>query len=217
MKNSPAIFSSAYFPPIDYFSALLSGKIVFLEGMESYQKQSYRNRCRIFSADGVMELSVPIIKGNLHPNIRDVKIDYSKPWLQQHKRALISSYNSSPFFEYYKDELFEILDSKIEFLFDLNTELIVRILDDMQIGKEIVITSDYINQYGETMDYRATIHPKRDSPIFTDNKKLKPYYQIFSDKYGFKPNLSILDLLFCEGPNALTFLIDKDDLLELKS
>ena len=204
-----AILSSAYFPPIDYFAVLRSYPDFFIEGCENYIKQSYRNRCNIFASDGVLSLTIPIIKGGVHMPIRDVKADYSYPWLLRHKRAIISAYRSSPFFEYYCDDLFSILDKKEIFLFDINQQLLSALCEMCGLKVNISLTQEYVqsNRLEDTIvDFRETIHPKKESPVFNDDKKLKPYYQVFSDKWGFKSNLSIIDLLFNEGPDSISFL-----------
>lgn len=203
------LLSSAYFPPIDYFYAMASSKETVVEGCENYQKQSYRNRCSIFASDGVLSLTIPIIKAPAHTCIKDIKIDYFYPWLIQHKRAIISAYRNSPFFEYYQDDIFAILDAKEEFLFDLNLKLTELLAGLCGFKASISISKEYIST-GEPdagfCDLRGSIHPKKDSPIFKGEKSLKPYYQVFSDKWGFKQNLSIIDLLFNEGPNSISFL-----------
>lgn len=203
------LLSCAYFPTVDYFMALASSDEIIIEGCENYQKQSYRNRCVIFASDGPLSLTVPVIKAPAHSKIRDIKIDYFYPWLLQHKRAIISAYRNSPFFEYYQDDIFAILDSKQEYLFDLNiklTELLARLCG---IKWNFSVSKEYIpgNELPEAaMDYRERIHPKKQSPIIDTGNELKPYYQVFSDKWGFKSNLSIMDLLFNEGPNSISFI-----------
>lgn len=203
------LLSTAYFPPIDYFVAMAASSEAVVEGCENYQKQSYRNRCSIFASDGILNLTIPVVKVPPHTSIREMKIDYFYPWLLQHKRAIISAYRNSPFFEYYQDDIFAILDAKETFLFDLNMKLTELLCSLCGFKANISISNDYCPK-GQTsedvLDLRGEIHPKRESPIFTPEKNLKPYYQVFSDKWGFKSNLSILDLLFNEGPNAISFL-----------
>jgi hypothetical protein len=119
-KDATALLSTAYFPPVEYFVAMVNNKRVKLEQYESYSKQSYRNRCNIFASDGTLSLTIPVITAGNNTPIRDIKIDYSKKWLLQHKRALVSAYMSSPFFEYYQDDIFNVLESGEEYLFDMN-------------------------------------------------------------------------------------------------
>ena len=233
----PKLLSTAYFPPVSYFAAIaqemeglikkgarrknilptpLSSSVVFIEACENYQKQSYRNRCRFYGADGVQTLSFPILHENgTHKNlISEVKIDYSKPWVLQHKRAIISAYGTSAYFEYYQDELFAILDSQPEKLIDLNTALLNFFLLKIGIKAEIHMTSEFstngtvITDCGQIQceDLREVIHPKRPNSILSSLELEKPYFQVFSPKHGFKSDLSIMDLLFNEGPDSILFL-----------
>ncbi len=208
-KADTLILSSAYFPPINYFKAMASSDTILLEFCESFIRQTYRNRCKILATDGVLSLSIPVTKEFPNTPIKDVKIDYSKPWLQQHKRAIISAYRSSPFFEYYQDEIFEILDSGETSLFMMNLRIINKMIELLGLNKSITLTEEFVAKYGEgTMDLRSLIQPKRVSPLLPDFlKESKPYYQVFSDKQGFKSNLSIIDLLFNEGPNSISYLV----------
>lgn len=233
----PKLFSTAYFPPVSYFAAIaqemeglikkgarrknnlptpLSSSVVFIEACENYQKQSYRNRCRFYGADGVQTLSFPILHANgTHKNlISEVKIDYSKPWVLQHKRAIISAYGTSAYFEYYKDELFAILDSQPERLIDLNSALLHFFIEKTGIKAEVHMTKEYrtdaIVSFDDTQiqceDLREAIHPKRPDEILGSLGLKKPYFQVFSPKYGFKSDLSIMDLLFNEGPDSILYL-----------
>lgn len=208
-SDTVALLSTAYFPPIDYFVAIVNSGNAVLEQCENYSKQSYRNRCNIFACDGVLSLTIPVVTSGNNTPVREVKIDYSKKWLQQHKRALISAYMSSPFFEYYQDDIFEVLESGEKYLFDLNCRLTDVLLENLGIRKTISLSEDYIpsSLLGEGIaDFRESIHPKKVSPIFGEDIKQKPYYQVFSQKYGFMSGLSALDLLFNEGPEAYRFL-----------
>lgn len=200
------VLSTAYMPPVEYFALIKEAEKVFIEGCEYYQKQSYRTRTKIYATDGTGSLQIPILKGVSHKQpIRDIKIDYSKPWLIQHKRAIVSAYNSSPFFEYYQDDIFSVLDKKEEFLFDLNLKLIETFMDLIGLPNNIVITEEFVKDY-ESGDYRSIIHPKKDNTILAELKKEKTYYQVFSHKFGFIKNLSILDLLCAEGPDSFSYL-----------
>lgn len=239
----PKLLSTAYFPPVSYFAAMaqemgglvlrrssesgsdtartaaapaLTPAIVFIEACENFQKQSYRNRCYFYGADGVQQLQVPIIhEGGTHKQpISDIKIDWSKPWLLQHKRAIISAYRTSAYFEYYQDELFSILDSQPERLFDLNMALIRFFIEKTGIAADLRITEGYsregiVCKDGQEMpcaDLREAIHPKRPNSILKDMELEKPYFQVFSRKHGFQSDLSIMDLLFNEGPESILYL-----------
>lgn len=207
-RFSQAVLTTAYFPPVEYFFAIASSGKAVIEQCEFYQKQSYRNRCRILSASGPEALSVPVVKETtLSRPIREMKVDYDEPWLQVHKRALDAAYNSSPFYLYYKDEIMEVLDSRPTFLFDLNTKLLELLLQMAGVKADISFTEDFAKDWGEG-DFRETIHPKhKGENLLQIYKKEKTYYQVFSDRLGFVPNLSILDLLFNEGPNSISFLL----------
>lgn len=231
------LLSTAYFPPISYFAAIaqemeglirtgddrknilpspLSSSVVFIETCENYQKQSYRNRCRFYGADGVQTLSFPIVHDNgTHKNlISEVKVDYRKPWVLQHKRAITSAYGTSAYFEYYQDELFNILDAHPEKVIDLNTALLKFFLEKIGIKADIHFTEEFcmdgsVSLNGQKIaceDLREVIHPKRQNNILSDLELEKPYFQVFSPKHGFKPDLSIMDLLFNEGPDSILFL-----------
>jgi len=190
----------------------LSPAVVYIEACENYQKQSYRNRCRFYAADGVQALSFPIIhEGGTHKlPISEIKVDYSTPWLQQHERAIVSAYRTSAYFEYYQDELFEILESRPERLIDLNMALLRFFIEKTGIAVDLRMTSDYSKEGimdGEACeDLREMIHPKRSNTILSDMGLEKPYFQVFSGKYGFKSDLSIMDLLFNEGPDSIMYL-----------
>ena len=223
------LLTTAYFPPISYFAAIaedmeglvrtkgedrrsipsspLSPSTIYIEACENYQKQSYRNRCHFYAADGKQSLSFPIAhsEGTHKHLISEVLIDYSKPWALQHKRAIISAYRTSAYFEYYQDELFAILDSKPERLLDLNTRLLEFFLDKIGIKAEISMTENF-SQNTDCEDLREVIHPKRPDNILEKLELNKPYFQVFAEKHGFIPNLSIMDLLFNEGPDSIIYL-----------
>ena len=211
------LLSVAYFPPVEYFAAIAKDfaiaanpSLVYIEGCENYQKQSYRNRCRFYAADGAQTLSVPVVheNGTYQLPIRKIKVDYSTPWLIRTQRAIVSAYETSAYFDYYKDELFSIMDSRPECLFDLDMNLIRFFLEKVGIQADIRITQDFIpsgsNEYGE--DFREIIHPKRSNDILKKLQLEKPYFQVFAQKYGFISNLSIMDLLFNEGPESILYL-----------
>ena len=192
----------------------LSPSVVYMEACENYQKQSYRNRCRFYAADGVQALSFPIVheSGTHKLPISEIKVDYSTPWIQQHERAIISAYRTSAYFEYYQDDLFEILDSRPETLFELNLALIRFFIEKTGIKVDLRLTSEYSRQglvedsSVQCEDLREVIHPKRPNSLLASMDLEKPYFQVFARKYGFKSDLSIMDLLFNEGPDSILFL-----------
>lgn len=195
----------------------LSPSVVYIEACENYQKQSYRNRCRFYAADGVQALSFPIVhEGGTHKNpVGEVKVDYSTPWLQQHERAIVSAYRTSAYFEYYQDELFAIMDSRPERLLDLNMALLHFFIEKTGLMVDLRLTSEYSPEgvvqdadgyEVKCEDLREVIHPKRPNSILSDLELEKPYFQVFAPKYGFKSDLSIMDLLFNEGPDSILYL-----------
>ena len=195
----------------------LSPSIVYIEACENYQKQSYRNRCRFYAADGVQALSFPIVheNGTHKLPVSEIKVDYSTPWLQQHERAIVSAYRTSAYFEYYQDELFAILESRPEKLLDLNMSLLRFFIEKIGIKVDLRMTDDFSRDGileaadGSSVicdDLRERIHPKRSNAILSDMGLEKPYFQVFSQKYGFQPDLSVMDLLFNEGPDSILYL-----------
>lgn len=211
------LLTIAYFPPISWFAAVASeltlspDRVIpsepMLEACENYQKQSYRNRCRIYSAGGVEDLNVPVVHegGTFKLPITAIRVDYSVPWVQKTKRAISAAYDSSPFFEYYKDDIFAILDSHPETLWELDLKLIRFFLQKTGIAAEIRFTETFsIAAEGE--DLRWAIHPKKEDTVLSRLQLEKPYFQVFARKHGFMPNLSIMDLLFNEGPDSISYL-----------
>lgn len=197
------ILSTAYLPPVEYFSQISRAGKVLIEKEENYHKQTYRNRCYILSAHGPQLLSVPVLRGSVHKTrVKEVRIDYSKRWQQVHIRALKAAYGSSPFFQYYFDELEKILVCKNEFLIDLNLLLIEKILSIIKIKAEISYTSEFTPVEGLENDLRYNISPKEESGFFVRN-----YLQVFGNEdYRFAHSLSIVDLIFNTGPESIEYL-----------
>ncbi len=196
------ILSIAYFPPIQYFSKILNYESIIIEQHENYTKQSYRNRCEILSPGGKQTLSIPVekISGNKQL-IKDTKIDYKNNWQAIHLKSLQAAYLSSPFYEYYTDAFRVFFEKKFTFLFDFNIEIIQTLLSEIQIKKQINFSELFISDC-KFSDFRNTIHPKKKFQIKDINFIPTKYTQVFFDKFDFVPNLSVLDLLFNEGPNA---------------
>ncbi len=207
------ILSTAYFPPVEYFALLardmtLSADRVIpssakIEACESYQKQSWRNRCLIMSASGTEMLQVPIVHGKSRL-ITDIRIEYSTPWVTRTERTLDSAYHTSAFYDHYRDGIFDILESREESLFELNMKIINYFLEKTGIACKITKTTDFEAETSD--DWREKIHPKRQNSILEELGLEKPYFQVFSGKYGFIKGLSIMDLLFNEGPDSILFL-----------
>lgn len=196
----------------------LSPSVIYIESKENYQKQSYRNRCRFYAADGVQALSFPVIhEGGTHKlPIDSIKVDYSTPWLVQHKRAIVSAYRTSAYFEYYQDELFDIMDRRPERLIDFNMSILGFFLDKTGVAADLRLTEEYVpaDVSGSVLvdgkvlceDLRERIHPKRHNDVLSELGLEKPYFQVFSQKYGFLSDLSVMDLLFNEGPDSILYL-----------
>ena len=196
------VLTTAYFPPIEYFAILAKYSLVYIEAHENYQKQSYRNRCHFCADNGMQSLNVPVVheNGTFSLPITEIKVDYSTPWLLRSQRAIESAYSSSPFFEYYRDELFSIMDSRPERLWDLNAAIIDFFIRKIGLMVSIVPTASFVDVVPDE-DMRFSIHPKKPSQYVT-----KRYYQVFSERNGFLGNLSVMDLLFNEGPESICYL-----------
>ena len=183
--------------------------VVFIEACEHYVKQSWRNRCRFYAADGAQTLNFPVCHEDFGKPISQMRIDWKTDWLTRHERAIISAYRTSPYFEYYQDELFAILDSRPELMLDFNTQILKFFLRKTGIPADIRFTSEWeaVTIEGDKVtDLREAIHPKRPNTILKDLGLERPYWQVFSPKYGFIPGLPIMDLLFNEGPDSICYL-----------
>lgn len=197
-----------YLPSIQFFSKFLLHQEVWIEQHEHYQKGSFRNRAHIASANGLLRLSIPLIKGKHQQQaIREVRIAYHEPWRQQHWQSIRSAYGSAPFFDHYSDELRPLFRQKETFLFDFNLKLIQTLLSLLSIDKEIHRTHAYEKKPpADFLDFRDELSPKKASEKNDPHYKCPKYVQVFEEKHGFLPNLSILDLLFCMGPEAAMLL-----------
>ena len=191
----------AYFPPIQYFALLAKYPSVRLEACENYQKQSWRNRCRILTAGGPQDLNFPVRhrNGTFSLPVREIEVDYSTPWVLKTERCIDAAYRSSAYFEYYREPLFAILDAQPRTLWELDLEIIRFLMGKFGLKTEIVPTEEYAADH-------VDIHPKRPDSILQELGLERPYYQVFSDRYGFVSGLSAMDLLFNEGPGALEYL-----------
>lgn len=220
------LLSTAYLPPVDWFAAVasdasLAGEIspasVVLEACEHYRKQTWRNRCTILTASGRENLLIPIVHGagecpatdgaaappdrNVsHIPITEVRIDYSVDWVRAHEQAVASAYGSSAYFEYYKDELFALLESGESGLYAFNRRLIDWLLAKLHLPAALMDSRVFVKP--ENGDLRERLHPKK-TPLYRCGR---PYYQVFSAQFGFVEGLSVVDLLFNEGPDSLSVL-----------
>ncbi len=215
-----AIFSLHYLPCLAYFSAWTKSDSVLIDAGEHYQKQTYRNRTQILTAQGILNLIIPI-KGNGGQEDGKTEgqgngllpfgvgglgaIDYSKKWIDLHLRSIRTAYGKAPFFTYFFEEFAEIYQTKYEFLADFNIQLLTVCQKILQLKPTPEISQNYIEhiENQNVIDYRQLIHPKRNIPKHLEDS-LKPYTQVFGK--SFAPNLSILDLIFCEGINAQKYI-----------
>jgi len=192
-----SLFSTAYFPCISYMSAFLKDENPIIEVHDSYLKQTYRNRCKVLTSNGVQTLSVPIKK--IHGErieTCEALISYDDPWQQIHRRCLESAYKSSPYFEHYYSYLSPIFKSRPERLIDLNDRIMEVLLKMLKSDKPIVHTEAYEKE--TPSDFRNLFNSKQ----AVDGKAFQPYYQVFNYKFDFIADLSILDLIFNEGPES---------------
>lgn len=191
----------AYFPPVEYFAILARYSSVYVEACENYQKQSYRNRCRLYAENGAQTLNFPVKHrhGSFELPIMEIEVDYSTPWVAKTQKCIETAYGSSPFFEYYSDGIFDILDSRPATLWDLDMSLIRFFMSRIGLDTIIIPTSSYAADH-------IDIHPKRLNTILQDLGVDRPYYQVFADKCGFISGLSVMDLLFNEGPESICAL-----------
>lgn len=207
-QKTDVLLSCAYLAPIQYYTKLISYRQVYIEYCESYLKQSYRNRMVILTANGPLQLSIPAADGpRAKGPIRDLKLSYDQPWQLMHWRGISSAYNSSPFFEYYADDLAPYFhEKKWKYLFDFNLNIQDAVFKAINLKIALKYTEEYCPQ-GEvpdtTDDFRYTIHPKPQKREPDQHFDPIPYTQVFNEKWGFVPNLSILDLLFSEGPETI--------------
>ena len=195
------LFTTAYFPSISYMARFLAEDEPFVEIWETYHKQTYRNRCRVMTANGVESLSVPVVKVNgNHTMTKDMAISPIEPWQHIHSRCLESAYKAAPYFDHYYDYLRPVFEGRFDRLVDLNDAALKAVLRMLKVNKEIVHTTDYVREAEN--DLREAFSPKHQ----VDARLFPTYYQVFSAKYPFAADLSVLDLIFNEGPEAMGYL-----------
>lgn len=205
MHNS-AIFPLFYLPPVSYFSALkIQHNPILFEKEEHFPKQTYRNRTKIYSPNGPLDLFLPVIKGSkYHTKMKDVRISYDFKWQRLHWLSMESCYRNSPYFEFYEDGLVKFYEQKFDFLFDYNQELLSWIFKQLKQTPAIAYTTTYEADIPELLDFR--IKNKFRNPEELPGLINKPYQQVFAEKHGYIPNMSIVDLLFNQGPQAKNYI-----------
>jgi hypothetical protein len=195
------IIHPSYFPSISNFVAIAKSDLVTLEMEDNFQKQTNRNRMYIYSPSGLQMLNIPIKHSKeTHQKTKDVKLETDFNWQKQHFKSLEAAYRSSPFFEYYEDDLRQIFEKKYTYLIDLNLETMAMVSKFLKLTFNYNQTTDYFQKVPQSHDYRNLIDGKKDTSVF------EPYTQVFEEKNGFINNLSILDLVFNEGRFALDYL-----------
>jgi hypothetical protein len=202
--QSSAIFPLFYLPPVGYFSGLKDFDYNFsLEKEEHFPKQTYRNRTRIYSPNGQLDLIIPVIRGSkIHTKIKDVKISNDFNWQRLHWKSFESCYRNSAYFEFYEDEFAHFYNKKFDYLFDYNLQQLEWLIKQLKKEATIGFTTEYIKDIDPALDFRTKLHFKN----AINESDYKPYFQVFDDREGFKPNLSIVDLLFNQGPQTKSYL-----------
>ncbi|MEZ5196167.1 MAG: WbqC family protein [Bacteroidales bacterium] len=198
------LLSIAYLGPVEYFASIAKADEVIVEKQEHYIKQTYRNRCLIATTNGMQALTIPVVKVNGNrTQVKDIQIAYFEKWQMNHWRTIESAYSHAPYFLFYQDAIFPFYQKKFKFLFDFNHELLDLILDFIRIVIPISFTDKYQLPVNDgVLDLRNAFSPKKKTGL-----SFPRYIQVFEEKYGFLENLSILDLLFNEGPGAMAYLL----------
>jgi hypothetical protein len=203
MIEKGAVLPMFYLPPVEYFVKLNAYRAnILIEKEEHFPKQTYRNRANVYTPDGVLGLTVPVIKGSKnHTKVKDIKISYDFNWQRLHWLSLQACYRRSAYFEYYEDELAPFYEKKFDYLFDYNEQLLQFVLKAMKMKIDYGFTESYEASYEELADFRESINPKRETDF-----NQKQYFQVFEERKGFLKNLSIVDLLFNQGPHSVNYL-----------
>jgi hypothetical protein len=202
------LLSTAYWPNLHYYFYILHANTVCIESQDHYMKQSYRNRCEIVTANGKQALTIPVRHIAAKMKVSEVELSYATKWQANHWGAITSAYGNSPYFEYFEDEIRRFYFERTELLLDYNMSQLRCIDRILRISKEYIVTGEYMKEPAEMIDLREAIHPKKS---FTEDELVRkrfsePYYQTFSEKMPFVPNLSILDLIFNRGLDAISYL-----------
>ena len=196
--NKGAILPLFYLPPIEFFSHLVRSSEILIERFEHFPKQTYRNRTTIQSPNGRLDLIVPVVRGSkAYTPVKDVRISYDLNWQRLHWMSIQTSYRSSTYFEFYENDFAKFYETKAKYLFDFNEAILQLLLMHLKIDKRYNYTAAFEKGYDNFTDFRHTVNPKNYSLHVT-----KPYFQVFEERNGFLPNLSVVDLLFSQGPQS---------------
>ena len=210
------LLSTTYFGPIQWYQKLYRAEEVFIERCESFQKQTYRNRCLIATTNGLQALTIPVVRDQSNrlsdtnqdqepvSLIHSIRISDHGNWRHLHWNALKSAYGESPFFDYYQDDIRPFFEQRWDYLFDFNEAIREKMCELLDIQPSVRYTEEFASTVNNMIDFRSSINPKHPEPDpdFTP----KRYYQVYEQKHGFLPNLSILDLLFNMGPESIFYL-----------
>ena len=199
---------TSYWPNLHYFFYVLNASIINIEQFDNYSKQSYRNRTQILSANGVLNLSIPIKKNKSEKVVNSIEISYKEDWQKNHWRAITSAYKNSPYFDFFEEDLKVFYSNKYNLLIDYNLDQLKFIIKVLKQKENIQLTKQYESNPESVIDLRTIIHPKHSysSDKLVANKLDQSYYQTFENKISFTPNLSILDLLFNKGLHTIDYL-----------
>ena len=199
---------TSYWPNLHYFFYVLNASIINIEQFDNYSKQSYRNRTQILSANGILNLSIPIKKNKSEKVVNSIEISYKEDWQKNHWRAITSAYKNSPYFDFFEEDLKVFYSNKYNLLIDYNLDQLKFIIKVLKQKKNIQLTKQYESNPESVIDLRTIIHPKQSylSDKLLANKLDQSYYQTFENKISFTPNLSILDLLFNKGLHTIDYL-----------
>lgn len=204
-KTSKPIFQSTFFPPVQQIAHISCYSEIMIEQHDTYSKQTFRNRLQIAGPNGIQNLSIPVEKPyGSKTRMKDIVIKNATDWQTNMIRSIKTAYKNSPFYEFYIDDFIPFFEQKFDRLIDLNLKVLSKILITLEIETSIDLSKEYMHDYQN--DYRDIVHPKpqfrKPDSLFTPEK----YHQLFEDKHGFIPNLSILDLIFNEGPLSYFYI-----------
>ncbi len=211
LDNMNILIHPTYFPSISHFAAMVQSENITFEVEDNFQKQTNRNRAYIYSPNGIQLLNIPVkhSKEN-HQKTKDIKIETDFDWQKQHFKSLEAGYRSSPFFEFFEDDIRPIFEKKYTFLLDLNFEVFTILSKCFRLKLDYTTTTEYFHEVDTTTitDFRSLVNGKKDLSVF------ESYTQVFDDKHGFINNLSVLDLLFNEGKYAMDYLKKQELILK---